>query len=110
MNRKCCLIDARVVAITATKVEDNLVTVNANKYADPRYQVAILIELEECGKRPWDGCSYHILLLFHGLVFSLIEKDDEPDRVHNQTFKFELVDEVAPQIERIINLAVDKAL
>jgi hypothetical protein len=111
MNRKCHLIDSRVVAITATRVEDNLVTINPRHqaYANPRYRVAILIELEECSKRPWDTGQYHVYLLFNGLLFSLFERG-EPTKTSNQTFKFELVDEVTPQVERIIDLAVDKAL
>lgn len=94
----------------ATRVEDNLVTINPSPrcYANPQNPVAILIELEEHGK-PWDSGVYHVLLLFHGLVFSLIEHS-EPDKVSNQTFEFELVDEVTPQVERMIDLAVDKAL
>lgn len=105
MNRKCRLIDSKVVAITDTQVEHNLVTIDPHQYANPRYQVAILIELEERGKRPWDIGAYHILLLFNGLLFSLNESD-----LDNRTFKFELMDEVAPQIESMIDIAVDKAL
>jgi hypothetical protein len=109
MRRKCHLIDSRVVAIIATQVEHNLVTVNSKQYADPQYQVAILIELEEHSKRPWEDSIYHILLLFHGILFSLVERGG-PDLVYNQTFRFELLDEITPQIERIIDLAIDKAL
>lgn len=111
MKKECHLIDSRVVAITDTQVEDNLVTINPKQhvYANPRYRVAILIELEECGKRPWDIGQYRVFLLFNGLLFSLFE-NDEPNATSNQTFKFELVDEVTPQVESIIDLAVDKAL
>lgn len=111
MNRKCHLIDSKVVAITDTEVEHNLVTINPTRhvYANPRYRVAIMIELEERGKRPWDIGQYQIYLLFNGLLF-LLSGEGEPTKTSNQTFKFELVDEVTPQVERIIDLAVDKAL
>lgn len=107
MKRECRLVDSRVVAITDTQADKNLVTVDPERkaYANPRYPVAILFELVDVDEQG----QYHIYLLFNGLLF-LLSSEDDPTPATSQTFKFELVDEITPQVERIINLAVDKAL
>lgn len=107
MKRECRLIGSRVVAITDTHVEENLVTIDPERcvYANPRYQVAILIELADVDEQS----QHQAYLLFNGLLF-LLSGEDDPTPANSQTFKFELVDDITPQVERIINLAVDKAL
>lgn len=109
MRHKCRLIECKPVAIIATQVENNLVTINPRLLANPRYKTAIYIEIIEETYKPWDTGIIRLLLIFNGVKYELIEFSD-PDKRQNQTFTFALLEEVNPQVESIIERAIPDAL
>lgn len=109
MKRKCRLIECKPVAIIATKVEKNLVTINPKQLANPKYEVAFFFEIAEEAKKPWDTNYLRLLLVVHGMIYDLTEVSD-PDKRQSQTFAFTLLENVNPQVERIIERAIPDAL
>lgn len=99
--RRYQLIERKVVAVTSTEVEKNLVILSADLIADPQYRIGVLLEISSSGSRPWDAVHAQTLLLLNGLVYSLIEKN-LPSSDDLQEFNFSLVDEIGPQLEQII--------
>lgn len=99
--RKYQLIERKVVAVTSTQVEKNIVVLSATQIADPKYRIGLLIEVSREGPRPWDTTQIQKILLLNGLVYSLTEMDllSSDDL---QEFNFSLVNEVGPQLEQII--------
>jgi hypothetical protein len=108
--RKYQLIERKVVAVTSTQVEQNIVVLSTALIADPQYRIGLLLEISSDGPRPWDAVHAQTLLLLNGLVYSLIEKNLPSDLINKnlpssdnlQEFYFSLVDEVGPQLEGII--------
>lgn len=109
MRRKCTLVTCKPVAIVATKVEDNLVTINPKQISNPKYAVAFYFEIAEASKKPWDVTYLRYMLVVHGMKFELTEVTD-PDRRQNQTFSYALMENVNPQLESIIERALPDAL
>lgn len=109
MKRKCRLLDCKPVAIITTRVEDNLVTINPKLLSDPKHKIAIYFEIVEEARKPWDTDLIRLLLVFHGIKYELREVSD-PDKRHNQTFMFTLLENVSSQIESIIERAIPDVL
>lgn len=109
MRRRYKLVVCKPVAIVSTKVEENLVTINPRQLANPKYQIAFFFEIIEEAKRPWDTSHVQSLLVVHGMKYELTEVSD-PDKRQSQTFEFALLEEVNPQVERIIERAIPDAL
>lgn len=108
-RRKCQLLECKPVAIVHTRVEDNLVTINPHQLANPKYKAAIFFEILEAPSKPWDIAYVRLILIVHGIKYELVEVTD-PDVRQNQTFTFTLLDDVDPQIERIIEQAIPDIL
>jgi hypothetical protein len=96
------------VAIIATRVEHNLVTVNHRQLSNPKHSIAVYIEIAEEAKKPWDVTYLRVLLVVHGMNYELTEMTDI-DKRQNQTFAFALLENVNPQVESIIERAVRNA-
>lgn len=97
------------VAIIATKVEENLVTINPQQLSNPKYTIAFYVEIIEEARKPWGVDYIRALLVVHGMKYELTEVTD-PDKRQSQTFEFALLENVSPQVERIIERAIPDAL
>ena len=109
MRYRYRLLECKPVAIIATKVEENLVTINPKQLSNPKYTIAFFFEIIEEAKKPWDNDYLRALLVVHGMKYELTEVTD-PDKRQSQTFEFTLLEDVNPQVERIIERAIPDAL
>lgn len=97
------------MAIIATKVEKNLVTINPSQLSNPKFTIAFYVEIIEEARKPWGDTHVRSLLIVHGIKYELTEVTD-PDKRQSQTFEFALLEDVNPQVERIIERAIPDAL
>lgn len=97
MSYKYELLEVKVVAIVKTVVEENLVTLATDVIADPRYKVGLFLEIHRHGTRSWDPVLIFTYLILNDQVYSLQES------MTDSTYQFELLEEVEPQVESIID-------
>lgn len=97
MSQKYELTTVKVVAITKTVVEENLVTLSTEVIADPRYKVGIFLEIWRHGSRSWDLSLVLNYLILNDQIYSLQES------MTDSVYQFELLEEIEPQVESIID-------
>lgn len=99
------LIEHKVVVITSTEVERNVVTLSTSQISDPKYRVGMLLEIAKNGPEPW-YVNIMTLLLMDKLIYSLTDRN-LPSSDDQQEFNFSLLDELLPpQLEKIIEEAL----
>jgi len=94
------LLEHKVVAVTSTQVERNIVIVDPSQIANPRHKVGILLEIIDYGSNKWYNYRLLIILVLDDNVYTLTEHYNYIGE--NQQFYFTLMDDVAPQLESII--------
>jgi hypothetical protein len=95
------------VAITSTQVEPNIVNVNSSQIANPHYRIGILLEVIDYGQKKWYNYHLLILLVLDNSIYTLTEHLNNNISIkdikdNTQQFYFSLMDDVAPQLESII--------
>jgi GAF domain-containing protein len=103
------ILSSSVIAVVATDVEQNRVTLDTKDIANPKYPVGVITEIFKHGKRPWQSDHIWLLLALRGQVYNLVERT-ELDKYGRQEYVFELYDDIEPYVEVLVEQAIVEAL
>lgn len=100
MSYKYELEAVKVVAIVRTTVEENLVILSTECIADPNYKVGLFLEIHRIPKKRRDQAWHHSEVLYYLILNEQIYMLSES--MADSAYQFELLEEVEPQVESII--------
>lgn len=108
VNKRYQIIEWNIVAIAATKVENNIVILS-NDILNPKFKIGLFFEIIKLRSRPWDRDEILFLLMLNNYYYTL-DSMTEVNKKGRQKWSFSLIEEIDPYVDELIKSTIENSM